>query len=166
MIPLRDLREYLRLDNHDSDALLEDLERAAVAHVERVTGLHLGPPQTRTETITGTGNRYLMLRTLPQPGTAVTVADSYGSAITDFRTVGRTLLRDVNWGFHGWPVNYTVTYTVGVARHQEPRDAWQAVLLLVAHWYENRVPAITGTIAGEVPLTVNALLGSMRSVSL
>ena len=166
MIPLRDLREYLRIDTHDSDALLEDLERAAVAHVERVTGLFLGPPQARTETITGTGNRYLILRQVPQPGTAVTVTDQYERTITDFRIIGRTLFRDMGWGSYGWPVFFTVTYTVGVARHQEPRDAWQAVLLLVAHWYENRVPAVTGAIAGEVPLTVNALLGSMRSLSL
>ena len=33
-----------------------------------------------------------------------------------------------------------------------------AILQLVAHWYENRTPVVTGTIAAEVPLTVKLLI--------
>jgi hypothetical protein len=34
----------------------------------------------------------------------------------------------------------------------------QAVLMLVAHWYENREAIVVGTISSEVSLGVNQLL--------
>ncbi|MFL4208043.1 head-tail connector protein, partial [Pseudomonas aeruginosa] len=37
-------------------------------------------------------------------------------------------------------------------------DVWQAVYLLVAHWYANREAVALGTIATSVPLGVERLL--------
>lgn len=37
-------------------------------------------------------------------------------------------------------------------------DVWQAVVLLVAHWYANREAVVTGTIATSVPLGFERLL--------
>lgn len=37
-------------------------------------------------------------------------------------------------------------------------DIWQAVYLLVAHWYANREAVATGTIATAIPLGVERLL--------
>lgn len=37
-------------------------------------------------------------------------------------------------------------------------DVWQAVVLLVAHWYANREAVVTGTIATTVPLGFERLL--------
>lgn len=37
-------------------------------------------------------------------------------------------------------------------------DVWQAVVLLVSHWYANREAVVTGTIATTVPLGVERLL--------
>ena len=37
-------------------------------------------------------------------------------------------------------------------------DVWQAVYLLVAHWYANREAVVTGTIATELPLGFERLL--------
>ena len=37
-------------------------------------------------------------------------------------------------------------------------DVWQAMVLLVAHWYANREAVVTGTIATTVPLGVERLL--------
>lgn len=37
-------------------------------------------------------------------------------------------------------------------------DIWQAVYLLVAHWYANREAVVTGTIATTVPLGFERLL--------
>jgi uncharacterized phiE125 gp8 family phage protein len=42
-----------------------------------------------------------------------------------------------------------------------PREARQAVLLLVGHWYENREAVVTGTIATEIQLGVRAILGPL-----
>lgn len=37
-------------------------------------------------------------------------------------------------------------------------DVWQAIYLLVAHWYANREAVVTGTIATNVPLGFERLL--------
>lgn len=43
-----------------------------------------------------------------------------------------------------------------------PEDLEQAVLMLAAHWYENREQTITGTIIAEVPFGVMQILGEHR----
>lgn len=53
----------------------------------------------------------------------------------------------------------TVTYKAGVAT---PPPIEQAILLLVGHWYENRVAVNTGNIVTEYPMAVEALLGQYR----
>lgn len=45
-----------------------------------------------------------------------------------------------------------------------PSDFRLAILLLVAHWYRNPEAVITGTIATELELSVNALLGVDRLI--
>jgi uncharacterized phiE125 gp8 family phage protein len=48
----------------------------------------------------------------------------------------------------------TGTHFIGAVR-----DTWrQAILLLAAHWYENRSPIITGTISEELMFTLRSLL--------
>jgi uncharacterized phiE125 gp8 family phage protein len=49
-----------------------------------------------------------------------------------------------------------IAYTAGEA--DIPDGMRQAVLMLVAHWYENREAIVVGTISSEVSLGVNQLL--------
>lgn len=71
------------------------------------------------------------------------------------------------WG-HAWPVArpieaaVTVVYSAGYgAAADVPRRARQAVLMLVAHWYdEGRPAAIAGTLS-PVPMGVEALMTSV-----
>ncbi len=57
----------------------------------------------------------------------------------------------------------TITYTAGYgAAAVVPKAIKQAILMLVAHWFENREPVVVGTITSEVPMTVKALLGPYR----
>ena len=41
-------------------------------------------------------------------------------------------------------------------------DVWQAVVLLVAHWYANREAVVIGTIATSVPLALERLLWYLK----
>jgi hypothetical protein len=43
-----------------------------------------------------------------------------------------------------------------------PADLDQAVLMLAAHWYENREGTITGTIIAEVPMGVAEIIANRR----
>jgi len=44
-----------------------------------------------------------------------------------------------------------------------PADVEQAILMLAAHWYENREQTITGTIIANVPFGVDEILREHRS---
>lgn len=58
----------------------------------------------------------------------------------------------------------TVTYVAGygATAASVPRRYRLAIHLLAAHWFTNREPVITGTIAAELPLGIMRLLGPSR----
>lgn len=60
----------------------------------------------------------------------------------------------------------TVSYKVGWTTSNIPIPIKNAVLLMVSHMYENRVPIITGTIASPLDFTIDALLTPYRLVRL
>jgi uncharacterized phiE125 gp8 family phage protein len=47
-----------------------------------------------------------------------------------------------------------------------PAPIRQALLMLVAHWYEHREPVLAGTVPAPIPDTVSALLAPYRTVRL
>ena len=52
-----------------------------------------------------------------------------------------------------------ITYVAGYgAATAVPARYKQAILLLLGHWYENRESVVVGTITGELPMAVRALL--------
>lgn len=72
------------------------------------------------------------------------------------------------WG-ESWPDTrtqmnaVTVVYTAGWgAASAVPEAVKMAMKFLIAQWYENREPIVTGTIVSEVPFTVKALLNPFR----
>lgn len=74
-----------------------------------------------------------------------------------------------------WPVTesgrmnpVTVTYTAGygAAGTAVPRAIRQAMLLLVAEWFENREAVVVGTIVNKLPFAVEALLNPYRVMTL
>ena len=159
MIPLHVVAQYLRVEDASQADLIEELERAAVAFMERETGRYFGPPQTVTETFSGIAGRRLLLR--DKPTGAVTVTEN-GVATTAFTADGRVLLHTVTWSPY---VDIRVTYQRGYAEGKEPGDIRGAVMQMVAHLYENRLPVAMGTIAGDVPLTVRDVIRNHRRLS-
>ena len=134
MIPLHVVAQYLRVEDASQADLIEELERAAVAFMERETGRYFGPPETVTETFSGVTGQRLMLRYMPT-GT-VTVQESSGSgwvAVTDFVVEGRFLVHAVAWSPY---VDVRVTYQRGYAEGREPADIRPFILQLVQHYYD------------------------------
>jgi uncharacterized phiE125 gp8 family phage protein len=61
-----------------------------------------------------------------------------------------------------WPTLFdyggvTVTYTAGYAVGEEPPELIQAMLLLIAHWYDNREAVTVGEVSEELKLAVQSL---------
>ncbi|WP_322990890.1 head-tail connector protein, partial [Hoeflea sp.] len=50
------------------------------------------------------------------------------------------------------------------AQSTVPAAIKTAILLLIGNWYENRESVVTGTIASELPLAVDALIAPYRRV--
>lgn len=159
VVALADLREFLRLDGHDEDYLVEMLRDAAVAHLDGWRGI-LGRailPQTWREEFSGWGNLRLSMPDVSSA--AVTYEDDAGV----WQPATGTLRQDSC----GWYVEaegamaarIRVDYVCGLPSEQMSAVS-MIVKLLVAHWFENRV-AVAGGLA-EMPLAVGALAEPLR----
>lgn len=78
---------------------------------------------------------------------------------------GRLVLRTAET----WPVftraanGVEITYIAGYGKASEvPRELRQGMLLLVAHWYENRETVVVGDTVEDVPLSVATILHFYR----
>lgn len=171
MIPLEDLRDHLRLppDHTADDALLTAYEQAAVAAVEKYTARYFGPPQTVTaEVYDGAGTDRIWLADKPR-GTPAVVVETWNGSGWDveagFVVDGYALYHTAS----EWAVgrrNVRVSYQRGYLPGEEPPDIRVAVMVLVAHWYQHREPAETGTIVAEMPLGFERLVGLNRRLLL
>ena len=147
VVSLSELKAHLRVDGNHDDALIEALEKAAVAHLDGWRGV-LGRcilPQTWEVDYPKAG-----LYRLPFPDvTAVTA--SAGTAVLSHDSLGSR-------------VELTEAATVTLTAHM-PEDTLDAlrliVRLLVGHWYEHR-EAATATALKDTPIAVDALLSPIR----
>lgn len=161
MLPLGEVKDELRIEHDEDDALVARLIAAAQAHLEKRTSLYLGEPRGRTEYRYGTGRRVMWLDGTPvqeESGPAVTVEDV---DTADFRVVGRRLERLDRQVWSAW-TEYAVSYTDGYSSGAAPANLRQAAMMLVSHWYENPSAAIVGTVSAEVAQGVETLLEPFR----
>jgi hypothetical protein len=168
VIDTASLRAWLGTSESD-DALIEDLERAAVAYVERRTGRYFGPTEEVIETLYGDGGRRLWLSDVPADD-AVSVVDADGATLTDV-TLRRSgteawLERPAGlvWGlprrWSGYPMAYTVTYQRGYAEGDEPADIRRAVMAWVARqWALRGKDGLAGESIGGYSYTIARDLG-------
>lgn len=178
MITTALLKTALRIDGTDQDDYLSELETAAVAFVERYTGRYFGASEEVTRVVGGDGTRVLWLpdhasavasvAEREYPGdteTVITAGDSDGyeadrPSTLDANRVAALFRKGGNvWEEH---YEYVVTFTRGYASGSEPSDIRQAVIALVAYWYEMRLPVAVGSVAPEAPLTVREALNPWR----
>lgn len=174
-ITLAEAKAHLRVDSTDEDALISALIAAAVAHFDG-TGV-LGRAM-----ITQTWEQSFQYtrtweRLVVGPFQSLVSVEYYDAGnvlqtatLEDFETrvdgdhvlIGPKV--NAAWpSIYSRPDAVTVTYVAGYgdAADDVPASVRQAILLTVAHWYENR-EAVSELPLKPVPMAVDALIGVER----
>ncbi len=179
-LPVHELKEHLRLgtgfaDDDLQDSLLESQLRAAMATIEARTGKILIARDFRWTLNDWRNQAAQVLPISPvQSVTEVALIDGSGAETvldpqswyleTDFQRPALTSrgpwLPDVP---QGGAVRLSLTAGYGAAWADLPRDLAQAVILLAAHFHENRFAAQT---QAGMPEIVRALIEGYRSLRL
>ena len=178
-ISIAEAKAHARIDTADEDAIVASLITTSRLTIEAALGLGLVSQdwRIRLDAVPRSGVIDLPMRPL-NAVLAVRVRDAAGGAVTlsasDYEvdavsvpprialspTVG--VLPGVRLG--GLEIDATVGY--GAAATDVPAPIRQALLMLVAHWYEHREPVAVGVTPARIPDTVDALLAPFREVRL
>lgn len=162
VVDLADLKEHLRVDISDDDALITALETAAVAHLDGwkgILGRAILSQVWQQEFAAGECARLLMPDVV---SVEVTGFDDLGSEVN----VTGVLKYDFRGSYVEIEGNYatvTVDYTCAMPAQQLPA-AQHTVKLLVGHWYEHR--EAVGSAKVPLPIAVDALVTAMRWVDM
>jgi len=176
-VSLMEANTHLRLDDgHPEEALLEALITAAREHIEAIASRAL-ITQTIEQRMDGLPSCPGVIKLARAPVQAVSdvaFVDSDGNTdtVSDFQSDVQSEPARLAPVFNeSWPATQnvlnavTITYTAGYgdAAGDVPRPLRQAVLLLAAHWFDNRAPVTTGSADPvKVPFMVEALLAPYR----
>jgi len=166
MINLETAKLHCKVDIDDDDALLEIYIKAALSYCEKYTGQVL---YNRSETY-DFDSFSNMLEIPLNPVDSVTnilYQDPEGAdqTLESFRLVGNRIYPAIGEVFPSIavPSKVMVTVTLGDMDPLEvPEEIQSAQLLLIGHWYENREAVVVGTISGQLPFAVKALLDLHR----
>lgn len=174
-VTVPEAKEHLRLETSADDNLVLARLTAARQTIERRLGEFL---------VTQTWDVYLdefpadgVIRLPVGPVASITHV-KYEDADGDLQTVTSTDYRldavsiparlTPAYGV-AWPSPASVTNAVVVrvvvgygTANAVPEDLKAAILMLLGHWYENREAVVTGTIATQVPESVEAILNTRR----
>ncbi len=179
-VSLQEAKDHLRVDLADEDVLIASLISAARIHIEQwlsralitqswsyiadawpadlTVTLPIAPVQVVSEVrVIGLNDNIQII-----PG-----SDYFLDAVSD----SARLLRRIGAPWpnpgrvaNGIEIDFVAGY--GAAASDVPQPLRQAVLLLVAHWFERREPVELGSALETVPMTVGGLLAPYRSVRL
>ena len=178
-ISLADAKAHLRIDADDEDTLIAALIVAGRTLIERNLGLALITQGWSYFLDHWPERGCISLPLLPvQAVSAVTVHDEDGGAsvldadgyaVDVLSAPARVTLTSatpsvVTRPFNAFEVAFTAGY--GDAASDVPQPIRQAVMLLVAHWFERREPVEFGAGPQEVPAIVAGLLQPYRRVRL
>ena len=152
-VTLAEAKAWCRIDAADEDALVVALIAAARLHVESVTGRALIEQQWRL-TLDCPKGRVVPLPVVPVMAVISATADE-NSIDVELQGDGVLLPGE---GFRTLSIDYTAGYG-GAA--DVPQDLKQALLRLVACWFENR-----DTTAPEVPAGFDRLIAGYKRVRL
>lgn len=174
-VSVDDVKADLRLEHDDDDGLIQGLIQAATELAgapNGITGKALAT-ETWALSIRAAGrDSCIHLPVTPVKSlSSITYYDGENQAqsldVADFYLYG-----DENWAYVQpktgvvWPSLYdrldaiTVTFVAGF--ESVPKNIQQGMRLMVSHWYENRLAVVTGTIATELPMAAEMLLGMSR----
>lgn len=144
MIAIETLRAWVDADASE-DALLQELERFAIARVEQHLGVPLGAPAERTDVVEGSGTATLYLPSAGATGTITTLHEvAYPGATptplaagTDYERRGTRLVRlgGAIW-YEGY--QYHITAPMGYEDANVPPIVREVVLQLVSIKYSQK----------------------------
>lgn len=180
-VSLDEMKRHLRdVCSDDDDVLLTSLIEGATNHLDGYAGI-LGRAlvtQTWRQDFPAFGDilRLPLGPLAASPGVAVTYFDSDNTTQTlpdtiyavHTDTLGPCIV--LKAGQH-WPATYqradavSATFTVGTAPGGVSSSIKVAIMLLVAHWYNNPEAVGDGTM-GELPFAVSALIGAKSRIAL
>lgn len=154
VVPLDELKAYLRVDGDHEDALIDALEKAAVAKLDGYRGI-LGRcilPQTWEVAFDKAGK-------FPMPLTDIVEVSAVNA--DDVPVTFSIVHQDAGEWIE---VSAPATVRLTAALPDDLLDVVkQAIKMLVAHWYENREAVAEGNM-NNVPLAFHALAGVARRV--
>jgi uncharacterized phiE125 gp8 family phage protein len=175
-VSLAEAKTFLKVDDLAEDALITTLIGAARLHVEGVTGRALLAQSWRVVIDRWPENGVVKLPVSPLLSvTAITATDDNGAShdigLAQFGSeADRLLVPRVVVGMPalqergGIEIDYVAGY--GSERQDVPADLRQAVLGLVAHWYEHRDAVIVAGSGAVVPSGFDRMVARHRQVRL
>jgi uncharacterized phiE125 gp8 family phage protein len=179
-VSLAEAKAYLRLDDDDDDALVTTTITVARIFLERALDrvlitqgwtlfMDAWPAQPSLALPLAPLRDVSQVKTYAaddQP--TVFASDNY--FVDTASAPGRIVLRSAHsWPAPGRPVNgIEIAFTAGYgnASNDVPAPLRQAVLQLVAHWYDRREPVALDATPAEVPAMVATLIAPYRMVRL
>jgi uncharacterized phiE125 gp8 family phage protein len=179
-IALAEAKAHLRVDGSAEDTLIASLIVTSRLHVEAAAGLALITQSWSWFRDAWPPGPALDLPLRPVQSVAALRIYDAGGAAAALDPAGYILdgagapPRIVRQGALVWPVpgrvanGIEVAFTAGYgdAAEDVPAPIRQAILLLVAHWYEHRAPAEPGAPARPLPDMVSELLAPFRTLRL
>ncbi len=175
-VTLAEAKAHLRVDASDEDTLIASLITSARIHIEAVLGralitqswslfLDAWPPERMVELARVPVQSVDEVRVYDGDGAAV-ILDATSYVVDTVSEPARLVARAAAaWpqpgqAANGIEIRFTAGY--GAAASDVPQPLRQAILLLVAHWFETREPVAMGARAMEVPATIIGLLAPYR----
>ena len=179
-VSLAEAKAHLRVDATDEDTLINTLITAARTHLEVTLSRAF-----ITQTWTWWRDAWPAARRLALPIAPVqavsavrayaaddtaTTLDAASYSLDAASDPARIVLgQGVSWppvgrAANGAEIVFTAGY--GAAPADVPAPLRQAILLLVAHWYERREPVLVGERGAEIPEGIGALLAPYRRARL
>lgn len=176
-ITVEDAKMHLRIDHGDEDMLLASLIAASRLQVEAVLDAALITQSWSLELDDWPDGRELHLPIWPvQSVEAVRISDRDGEMVElgaeAFSLDGaskppRLVSISGDWpspGTRALGIEILFTAGFGNSANDVPPPIRQALLMLVAHWYEHREPVETGKPTASIPEAISALLMPYRTV--
>lgn len=177
-VTVAEAKAHMRIDHTADDAIIPDMITAAREWVERATGLALitetwrltldSWPQTAVELRPAPVQSISAVKTFGVDGASTTLANSayelvsVGRSARMVRTLGSSWVNPAR-AAGGIEIDFTAGY--GDEASDVPRMLRQALLMVLAHHYENR-ELLDGGSASVLPAGVEALLAPFREPKL
>lgn len=178
-VTVAEAKAHLRIDHNAEDVLIGSLILTSRLHIEAALGIALiaqgwrllldrWPRTAQVRVPLHPLLAVFEIRVRAADGTPTVVpADDY---VADAASASPRIVRvAASWPepgrvAHGIEIDFTAGF--GVAAADVPQPIRQAVLLLVAHWYEHRDPIEIGSEATVIPHGISELLAPWRRARL